>query len=316
MNLPRGRSATLVRGGLRGLAWRAGSRRSTLVGLTQHIGDLVAAEPVGRFLQARDGRPMVWAVRRDLAPIVRCFPAVAGVLPLGSLTEWAGLAKTAGRRAIDLHVTGSWCDRHLYRLRRRNATVTRENYYANGSLLDAFAATAGLPPPAEWGIDPTPRLTLPPAAVAAADALALPGRFIAVHCKSNQTSRDWRDERWRELARRLVNEQKLPIVEIGLSPVLAGVPGVVNACGRLDVLGTAAVIARSRLFVGIDSGPAHFANALAPRGVILLGRYGRFDTYMPYSGRFAGEAAAVLHHDGPVAELPVDTAYAACAAML
>ena len=215
-----------------------------------------------------------------------------------------------------MHVAGSWCDRHLYRLRRPGSPVTRENYYAVGSLLDAFASLAGLPPPGEWGIDLTPQLTLPPSAVAAADALGLPGRFVAVHCKSNQTSRDWRDERWRELAGRLVNEQKLPVVEVGLSPVLAGAAGVTNACGRLDVLGTAAVIARSSLFVGIDSGPAHFANALAPRGVILLGSYGRFDSYLPYSGRFAGEAAAVLHHDGPVADLPVETAYAACAAML
>ena len=306
--LLRGRSAMLARGAARGLAWRLGFPGTTLLALTQHIGDLVAAEPMSRYLKARDGRRLAWAVRRDLEPIVRCFPAVDEVLPLDSLTEWAGVARSVGPRAVDLHVDGSWCDRHLYRLRRRDATVTRANYYGRPSLLHAFAAAAGLPPPGEWGIDLTPRVRLPPEALGAAEALGLPERFVAVHCKSNQAARDWRDGRWRELAARL----PLPVVEVGLTPVCAGLANVIDACGRLDVLGTAAVIARATLFVGIDSGPAHFANALCRRGVILLGRYGPFDRYMPYSGHFAEGGADVIQFAGPVADLPVETVYAAC----
>ena len=286
------------------------------MGLTQHIGDLVAAEPVSRFLAKRDGRRIVWAARRDLAMIAGCFPAVDATLRLDSLTEWAGLARTAGRGAVDLHVGGSWCDRHLYRHARPGCAATREDYYANGPLLSAFARAGGLPPPGEWGIDLTPRLTLPPPALAAADALGLPPRFVAFHCASNQASRDWRGDRWRRLAARVIDRHDLPVIEIGLSPILRGVPGVVNACGRLGVLGTAAAIARSALFVGIDSGPAHFANALGPPGVILLGRYGPFARYTPYSGRYAEGGATVIHHDGPVAELPVEDAYAAVAERL
>ena len=313
-SLARGRSAMLGRGMVRGLAWRLNRRGRTLVGLTQHIGDLVAAEPASRYLAAGDDAPVVWAVRRDLAPLVRCFPAVGDVLPLDSLTEWAGFVRTAGGRAggvADLHVDGSWCDRHLYRLRRPGCPVRRENYYLGESLLHALAAAAGLPSPHSWGMDLTPRLDLPASAHAAADALGLPERFAAFHCRSNETRRDWRDDAWRTLARRLIDEHGLAVVEVGLTPVLSGVAGVTNACGRVDVLGTAAVISRSRLFVGIDSGPAHLANALAPRGVILLGSYGPFDRYMPYSGHFA-EGGDVLHHNGPVAGLPVETAYVAC----
>ncbi len=305
-NLRRGRSATLLRGATRGLAWRRGR---TLVGLAQHIGDLVAAEPIARFLAQRDGQPPAWAVRRGLANIVRCYATPPHIVPLDSLTEWAGMAKTA-RAPIDLHIAGSWCDRHLYRHARLGCVVTRETYYDRPSLLHAFAAAGGLPSPETWGLDLTPRLTLPAEALAAIEALELPPHFIAMHCKSNQATRDWTDANWRTLAQRLT-EAGESIVEVGLAPVCGDIPGVLDACGRLDVLGTAAVLARASLFVGIDSGPAHLANALGPPGVILLGSYGPFARYTPYSGRYASGGATLLHHDGPVAELPVDSVDAA-----
>ena len=91
---------------------------------------------------------------------------------------------------------------------------------------------------------------------------------------------------------------------------------MIDACGQLSVLGTAAVIRRASLFVGIDSGPAHFANALGPPGVILLGSYGPFAKYTPYSGRYANAGATLLQHDAPVAELPVETVFDAVRARL
>ena len=306
----RRRSLAIARGALRG--WTQGRRAFQVVALTQHIGDLVAAEPVARYLDVLDPNwPVTWVVRRDLQPLVACFPTVGRIITVDSLSEWAGMRKTL-RGGIDLHVSGSWCDRHGGKVQRPGCPVTRENYYAHGPLLTAFANSGGLPPPETWGIDLTPHLVLPAAATAEADALNLPNRFLAFHCRSNQASRDWTDEKWRSLARRMIDETRLPVVEVGLTAVCDGVDGVINACGRTSLLGTAAVIARAALFVGIDSGPAHFANAARVPGVILLGRYAGFDRYLPYSGHFADGGAAVIQHDRPVAGLGVDEAFAAC----
>jgi heptosyltransferase III len=83
-----------------------------------------------------------------------------------------------------------------------------------------------------------------------------------------------------------------------------------DLCGRLLLLETAEVIRRAALFVGIDSGPAHLANAVGTPGVLLLGQYRTFGRYMPFSGGYAdGSRATVLHADGPAATLTVDEVF-------
>jgi ADP-heptose:LPS heptosyltransferase len=41
------------------------------------------------------------------------------------------------------------------------------------------------------------------------------------------------------------------------------------------------IIRHAVLFIGVDSGFAHVANALAIPSVLLLGRYRNFDSYLP-----------------------------------
>ena len=73
---------------------------------------------------------------------------------------------------------------------------------------------------------------------------------------------------------------------------------------------TAEVIRRADLFIGIDSGPAHLANAVGTPGVILLGAYGGFRSYLPYSGGYAtGMAADIIRADGPAADVPAAAVY-------
>ena len=176
-------------------------------------------------------------------------------------------------------------------------------------MLEIFAKTAGL---AESfadavmaGFDDAPRVHPTAADAAAVNLLDLPHRFVAVHGRSNQDVRDWRDEKWRHLAG-LLAADGVPVVEVGVAAVLPGARGVTDLCGRLSILQTAEVLRRAAAFVGIDSGPAHLANAAGAPGVILLGRYRGYDRYLPYSGRYADESHAdVIHCDGPAAEIPV-----------
>ena len=47
--------------------------------------------------------------------------------------------------------------------------------------------------------------------------------------------------------------------------------GAIDFCGRLDLASTAAVLARSGLLVGPDSGIAHLAVAVGSRAIVLFG---------------------------------------------
>jgi heptosyltransferase-3 len=74
-------------------------------------------------------------------------------------------------------------------------------------------------------------------------------------------------------------------VELGLTPLLpTGAPRCIDLCGKLSPIETAEVIARAEAFVGVESGPAHLANAVRTPSVILMGRYKSFGHYMPYTG--------------------------------
>jgi ADP-heptose:LPS heptosyltransferase len=85
-----------------------------------------------------------------------------------------------------------------------------------------------------------------------------------------------------------------------------------DLCGRLSWLETAEVVRRSKLFIGIDSGPAHIANAVSVRGVILMGRYRQFVSHIPYSGGYGdGSRGTIVRAPGPASEVTVDEAFTA-----
>lgn len=288
---------------------RRGGRERVAIALIEHLGDLVAAEPVARLVRRRhpDAR-ISWVVLPRYADLVATRPEVDEVVRVGCLTEWIRYpAARAFDRVYDLHVDGRYCDRCGIRLHRAAAPagVREDNYYHHGNLLRVFCLSAGLPP-----VDETPRLAIPAAAVREVDALRLPERFVVFHATTSQEIRTWPAAHWRRLAADAAAE--LPVVEIGLSPVLApALPGAIDATG-LSVLGTAEAIRRAALFVGGDSGPAHLANAVGTRGVLLLGRFGEFRDYVPWSGDYgAGRRVEVVRTDGPIAALPPERARAA-----
>jgi heptosyltransferase-3 len=78
-------------------------------------------------------------------------------------------------------------------------------------------------------------------------------------------------------------------------------------CGKLSLLQLGELIRRSSGFIGIDSGPAHFANAFKCPSVILLGHYLNYKRYMPYNGFLRENAQEMLlYWDGPARDIPVD----------
>lgn len=141
-----------------------------------------------------------------------------------------------------------------------------------------------------FGLDPPPGPVLwtAPHHARAAAALLPPGPpVLAIGPAANWRGKQWRAERFAELARRLTAaDGPLPGARIAVlaaaheraqaAPLLSGVPGgvpggVIDLVGRTDLLTAAAVLRRSALFIGNDTGLMHIA---AAAGTPTLGLFG------------------------------------------
>ncbi len=304
---------------LRLVTWRMMAwftrRELIVVALLEHMGDIVACEPVVGHLRAQHRRPwLVWVCLPRFAELMRHHPGVDRVATVPCLTSWIIARRySLAHRQVDLHLNGRACPVCLRALENRiNPAITPLNYLDHGSLQRSFALAAGLAMP-----DTAPRLHFPPDIDARIAALGLPRDFVVVHAKANETARDWLPERWAGLAHRIGAEFGLATVEVGLASVLVRGGGVfVDLCGRLSLLETARVIQRARLFIGVESGPAHLANAVDCPGVVLIGRYRNFASYQPYSGFYAEGGVTFVRSTERLEALGVDEVCAAVAARL
>ncbi len=90
--------------------------------------------------------------------------------------------------------------------------------------------------------------------------------------------REWPQTAWADLVAELRKNQGMTIVQIGTENHLAmgrvetsALPGAVSLVNQLTLEETSAIIARSRLFIGIDSGLLHVAAALRVPCVGIFG---------------------------------------------
>jgi ADP-heptose:LPS heptosyltransferase len=113
--------------------------------------------------------------------------------------------------------------------------------------------------------------------------------FALVHPGSARAEKFWEPKRWAEAIRHIVNEQRLDVVITGgtsrleqshLAEIMGELPPptensqtgrVVDLSGKMDLLTLAAVIARARLVLTVDSAPVHLAAALKIPQVALYG---------------------------------------------
>jgi len=305
-------------------ALRSAGSETVVLAMLEHMGDVAAAEPAIREARRRHhDAHLAFAVKPAWRPLVDHHPDLDEVIPLACLGDWVYLV--AGElfdHVYDLQTRGRWCDRTGLLLKRQDVDTSIDitNYYRHGPLLHAAVASGGLCPGGvgELGVDPAPRLHLPPGAIADADELALPDALAVIHPRSNQLARDWNDAGWHSLASWLRRERGLAVAIIGMpAPDGLTAEGCIDLRGRCSLATTAEVIRRARLFVGIDSGPAHLANAAGTPGVVVLGHYGRYERYMPFAGGYAdGSSGTVLHHDGPASATPAGRVIAAAEAWL
>lgn len=265
---------------------------STLVIQTAFLGDVVLTTALLSALAAEHGVLDV-VTTPAAASLLETHPAVARVIPYdkrgkdrgwSSLVEFAGRLKAAGyQRAYLPH--RSLRTAALAALARIRARVGFKGPWSflytesrpkprTGHEADRLLALANGAP----GVY-RPQLRPAPEDTAAAAALAEPP-FVAMAPGSI-----WGSKRWpyfTELARQL--SKQIAVVLIGgpddlaqgedIVRAIGGGSGryrVVNACGKLTLRQSAALIGRAELLVTNDSAPLHLATAMGTPIVALFG---------------------------------------------
>jgi heptosyltransferase-2 len=125
-------------------------------------------------------------------------------------------------------------------------------------------------------------ITADPAAAQALlerEGLAIQRPLVGIHPSGGRTIKQWPVERWREVARRLQEDQGATVVVTGgagdaalARAVGEGLPRpVIDLAGRLSVAETMAVIGALDLFLSPDTGPMHMACAMGTPSVAVFG---------------------------------------------
>jgi ADP-heptose:LPS heptosyltransferase len=277
-----------------------------VVALVEHIGDIVASEPIDRFLKDRAPHEtfIFRIVKSRYKEVIQFNPNIDKIIEVGSLSEWIYLRfflrHFSKVEIVDLHVDKRTCFRHYLTISNPNEKgIDVFNYFHFGNLLEVFSLTAGLPK-----LDTKPIYHFP----ARPFLIDLPEKYVVVHTLSNGESKMWPTEKWSKLAEHLIKEG-YHVIELGLHPqVRSDSKMFINRCGKLSFTEIAYVIKRCALFIGIDSSFAHFANALDVKNVlILLGDLHDFKNYVPYSGLSPEQIKEIIiRQEGPLRDLEVN----------
>jgi len=273
-------------------------KKIVVINLIEHFGDVIACEPISRYVRQKFPNDyIIWNIKKSYSELVKYNPNINKVMTVYCLTEWI-LLKYFFKydKIFDLHIQGRICPTCGIPLKKdkSNLNITLDNYFNFGNIITAFGATIFLPP-----IEDQPVLYIPEDVKRNIDSLALPKEYITIHCSSNEAIKNYSNLKWKYVIETIISQHSISIIEIGISSELEiSSSKFINLCNKLSLLETAEVIKRSQIFIGIDSGPAHMANAVGTFGIILLGEFRNFIRYMPYSGNYMhGKNVTIIYAD-------------------
>jgi heptosyltransferase III len=260
------------------------------------IGDAVLSTGLLSYLLDRyPGARLTIAAGPAAAPLFEAVPRLERIAVIEkrrwSLHWLPFYASVASRRwdlVVDLRGSAlAW----LLRAGRRKVMAKGD---AREHRVRQLARLFDLDPP------PSPCLWTAPRHERIAGALILPGGpVLAIGPAANWRGKQWRAERFAELARRLTTaDGALPGARVAVmaaghervqaEPSLAAIPRhrQIDLVGRVDLLTAAAVLRRCALFIGNDTGLMHIAAAM---GTPTLGLFGPSPAsqYAPWGPRAA-----------------------------
>jgi ADP-heptose:LPS heptosyltransferase len=99
-----------------------------------------------------------------------------------------------------------------------------------------------------------------------------PPRFVVVHPFAKHETREYPRAYWHELLPRLVSSLDATLVVVGGpdDPRLDEMPGVVQTQGRLGLAQSGFLTSQAAAFIGVLSGPAHWAGSMGTPTVTLM----------------------------------------------
>lgn len=287
--------------------------RRVLVTKLRHHGDVLLASPVlgalKRFLPDAEIDALVYHDTRDMLSGHPALSELHLVRKKGSLGEEWRLLQTLRGRRYDLlvHLTSSSRGAWLARLLRPACSVGLDHtgkFYRN-SFSHLYKTVQGnrrhtvennLDALRRLGLhidEKDKRLALTPGAAAeqAAEAhlrrLGLEAdQFILIHPTSRWLFKCWVEEKVAALATQLTQRGHAVLFTSGPdareTDMIARIQSLLDKpapslAGQLNLKELAALIARARLFVGVDSAPMHIAAAVGTPVVALFGPSGEID---------------------------------------
>lgn len=265
------------------------NKNINIIILPEHIGDVIAFVPFAEYLKTQDKNTyIVWLIQPKYLSIIEQNNHINYCITTycDGFSEKFSVSKLF--KTYDVRFNGnnfcSICNTER-KYQKIDLKFNLENYYEYGSLLEIFSKLAKQPLKKE---DWFPQLNVPENVKTKITKRNLPEKYICIHTTSNDVNREWLYEKWEELIFLIIKKCNIKIVQIGLENKLnINDSNFIDLCGELSLIETAEVINRSKIFIGIDSGPAHIANALKVKSIILLGKYREVTNYMPFSGNFA-----------------------------
>jgi len=261
--------------------------------LAEHLGDIVAAEPiVGALQQKHPGAFICWIAKKHFHVLLENHPGIHMVIEEKNIYTSTLLGKQNPFSFFyNLHINGTrnqpYYEPIFFNPKSKELQLTVENYYSKNNLLEIFAKYAAVVIKQDQ-----PHLYVKDAPV----SLPFTGEYWVIHTKSNQTSREWKDEKWNQLIDVILDHLPIHIIEVGTNHGIPNQhPKFHSFVGKLSLLESIHVMKRAQFFIGIDSGPSHIANALQIPALLILGRYENFDRYMPFSGAYKNGKIAHIY---------------------
>jgi heptosyltransferase III len=281
--------------------------------LAEHFGDIVACEPITRELKSKyPNSKIYWIVKKPYRELLDYNPQIDKIIEEFSVLYSILLCKFNSFDFFhNCHLSDLRWDKNVRKYLQNpeadSLGILTNTYFDFGNILTSFAKIGNLPV-----LNKAPKIYIPKEIEAKIDTINLPKKFIALHCHSNYSPKDWQVYHWQRLVKDLLQDFDFQIVEIGLKSNLdLEIESYYNLCGQFTLLETAEIIKRADYFIGIDSGPAHFANAVDTFGFLLFGKLINFENYMPYSGKYQSleNAKFIVSEGKPCSELPYEIAW-------
>jgi lipopolysaccharide export system permease protein len=269
------------------------------------IGDAVLSTGVlSHLLDRYPGARVTVAAGRDAAPLFADVPGLERIIAIEKQRwrmHWLGLYRVVALKRWDV-VVDLRASALAYLVSAKQRYVARKRQVGEHRVKQ-MARIFALDTP------PSPHLYIGPQREAEAASLVPQGApVLAIGPAANWRGKEWRGERFAELAQRLTAPGGLfPNARVAVlaaaheraqaMPLLEALgPRAIDLVGKIHLLTVAAVIKRSALFIGNDTGLMHLA---AATGTPTLGLFGPspIDQYAPWGPHCAVVATAIPHKD-------------------